>query len=438
MNQTETQDSRIKANVGRLLARAILPLLPLLFAVHVLSALCAAPPITDDAAIELSQQGEQEKALEELQMGFRLFPYDESIRKKLTAAYGAMGKRQLKRMQFDEAAENFENARQLSPDNQEYGILKGIALYAGKNYDAAAVELEQARRNGGDNLTILLYLGHAYYDSGDLPKAIEEWDRALSMEPGNKPIRDMAAKARRELAVESRMEKGYSSMFVISYDEGTRSELADTVLDAMEAAYNRVGYDLSHYPVTRVPVILYTRRDYRSVTAGPEWSGGLYDGKVRLPIGGATDITPILRGVLFHEYTHVVVGELTKGNCPTWLNEGLAEFEGRKEFTPPVAELETAARTGEFIPFSALEKSLASLDTGKAALAYQQSYSLVNFMISAYGMHKVREILVNLGSGMRSEAAIAGAFADYRLDFDGILLEWRAHMVKEYGSQLSD
>ena len=50
-------------------------------------------------------------------------------------------------------------------------------------------------------------------------------------------------------------------------------------------------------------------------------------------------------------------------------------------------------------------------------------------------MHKVREILVNLGSGMGSEAAISGAFSDYRLDFEGILQEWRAHMRKEYGSQ---
>jgi tetratricopeptide (TPR) repeat protein len=435
MTRTESQDSRLKTRTGRLLARTIIPLLPLLLAVHVLQALCADPPIADDAAIELSQQGEQEKALEELQKRFSLFPYDESIRKRLTAAYGSMGKQQLKRMQFDEAAENFENARKLSPDNQEYGILKGIALYAGKKYDAAAVELEQARRNGGDNLTILLYLGHVYYDSGDLEKAIEDWDRALAMEPGNKHIRDMAYKARRELAVESRMERGYSSMFVISYDEGTRSELADTVLDTMESAYNRVGYDLSYYPVTRVPVILYTRRDYRSVTAGPEWSGGLYDGKVRLPIGGALEITPMLRGVLHHEYTHVVVGELTKGNCPTWLNEGLAEVEGRKEFSPPVAELETAAKTGEFIPFKTLEKSLAALDTRKAALAYQQSYSLVSFMISTYGIHKVREILVNLGRGMGSEAAISGAFADYRLDFEGILKEWQAYMRKEYGSQ---
>src|SRR6185369_13180713 len=119
----------------------------------------------------------------------------------------------------------------------------------------------------------------------------------LILEPENKAVIESAAKARREAAVESRMNKGYSSMFVISHDEGTKSDLADAVLDVLETAYNRVGSDLAYYPVTRVPVILYTKKDYRVVTAGPEWSGGLYDGKVRLPIGGARELTPVLRGV---------------------------------------------------------------------------------------------------------------------------------------------
>jgi tetratricopeptide (TPR) repeat protein len=409
-------------------------LLLFLSAIIVPQALAEGSRLLNDSAADLMRRGEYEKALEQLQDAFSLFPYDESIRKNLTVAYVTVGKRQLERKQFDDAAKNFEAARKLAPDNQEYGILKGIALYSGKHYDESTIELENARQNGGDNVLLLFYLGRSYYDTGDLTHALDAWDRALALDPEIKTVRDMAAKARRESAVETRMTKGYSSMFVISYDEGTRSDLADDVLDALETAYNRVGYDFSYYPVTRVPVILYTKKDYRSVTAGPEWSGGLYDGKVRLPIGGTGKITPMLRGVLFHEYTHVVVGELTKGNCPTWLNEGLAETEGRKEYNPPMAELENAAKTGGYIPFTTLEKSLSSLDAKRAALAYQQSYSLVNFMVSAYGMYKVRDILVNLGSGMDGDAAIAAAFADYGLDFKVIVEEWRAHMRKEYGS----
>ncbi len=421
--------------IQRLLRKAAIPFLLLLLSAFIVpQAFAEGSRVINDSAADLMHRGEYEKALEQLQNTFSLFPYDESIRKNLTAAYVAMGKRQLERKQFDDAAINFEAARKLAPDNQEYGILKGIALYSGKHYDECIIELENARQNGGDNVLLLFYLGRSYYDTGDLTRALDAWDRALALDPGIKAVSDMAAKARRESSVEARMTKGYSSKFVISYDEGTRSDLADDVLDALETAFNRVGYDLSYYPVTRIPVILYTKRDYRSVTASPAWSGGLYDGKVRLPIGGAGKITPMLRGVLFHEYTHVVVGELTKGNCPAWLNEGLAEAEGRKENNPPLIELENAAKSGGYISLSTLEKSLSSLDSKRAALAYQQSYSLVNFMISAYGIYKVRDILINLGNGMDSNAAISGALADFGLDFKGIVEEWRAHMRKEYGA----
>lgn len=388
-------------------------------------------PLNDSTA-ELMGRGDYEKAVEELRKAFSLFPYNESIRRNLAVAYASLGRQQLDRKQFDAAADNFDDARKLLPDRREYGILRGIALYKGKRYDEAAIELEQARKTGEDNVSLFLYLGLVYYDSGNLAGAVELWDKALALDPENKFIRDMAAKARRESAVEANMDREFSSMFVISYDEGTKSDLAEAVLDTLETAYNRVGSDFSYYPVARIPVILYTRKDYRSVAAVPEWSGGSYDGKVRLPIGGATEVTPVLRGVLFHEYTHVVVVEITKENCPTWLNEGLAEYEGRKEYSLPTSELEKAAKSDGFIPFANLGKSLSSLNPREAALAYQQSYSLVSFMISAYGLYQVREILVNLGQGMRFETAIAKAFADYGLTFDGILDEWRSHLRKKY------
>ncbi len=393
------------------------------------------PHPLDDNASELISRGDYAKALEQLRRTFSLFPYDESARKNLTAAYATVGKRQLERMEYDEAAENFVNAKNLAPDNQEYGMLRGIALYLGRHYDAALVELELSRRNGGDNLPLLFFLGRVYYDTGDLSRAVEMWEMALAIEPDNKALRDLTAKARREIPVESGMSKGHSPMFEISYDGGIRADLADAVLDALETAYNRVGYDLSYYPASHVPVILYTKKDFRSVTAGPDWSGGLYDGKVRLPIGGTSEITPPLRAILSHEYTHVVVGELTKGNCPVWLNEGLAEFEGRKDFAPSLSRLAGAAKTGALFSFSSLEKSFKSLNAGDAALAYQQSYSMADFIISAYGWHKVREILVNLGTGMGPEASVKKALADYSLDFKAITEEWRTHLQKEYGAE---
>ena len=391
------------------------------------------PIIRNDYALDLMNRGEYEKALEQLQKAFSLYPYDETLRKNLAVAYMYVGKHEMEANRYMEAAENFDHARELAPDKALYGVMRGVALYLAKNYDAARFELERARGVGGDTVDILYYLGRVNYDTGELAAAIECWEKALALEPGNKAVREMVEKVRREAAVESRMDKEHSSKFEISHDAEVSSDLADGILDVLESAYNRVGSDLDYFPTARVPVILYTKKDYRSVTESPDWSGGLYDGKIRLPVGGATEITPQLRAILFHEYTHVVVHELTGGNVPTWLNEGLAEYEGRKELNLPMAELGKAAKHGGYLTFPALEGSFGSLNNKQASLAYQQSYSMVNYMIGAYGWYNVREILVNLGQGITIDAAIKKALNGFSLDYPGMVQEWQAYMQKDFG-----
>jgi tetratricopeptide (TPR) repeat protein len=390
-------------------------------------------PQRADSADELLRRGDYAAALEILQQTFASNPYNATIRNNLAVAHAYVGKQYLDGKRFDEAAEQFDKARTLDAETTDYVVLRGIALYLGKHYDEATITLEQARLVRNEDGRLLYYLGLAYYDTGKLSAAREVWESALVLDADNKAIRELVARAGREEIIESRMGKGYSSMFSISYDEGTTSNLATAVLETLEAAYNQVGSDLSYYPVTHVPVILYTRKDYRSVTAGPEWSGGLYDGKVRLPIGGVSELTPQLRGLLFHEYSHVVVGELTKGNCPVWLNEGLAEIAGRREYDSPLSELAGAVKSTRLLSVSELEKSFASLNTKDVALAYQQSYSLVRFMIASYGLYKVRDLLDNLGRGLKIGAAVAATFADFGLNYQGIIQEWQASIMKEYG-----
>ncbi len=386
-----------------------------------------------DSASELLRRGEYVKALEILQQTFASYPYNETVRKNLAMAYAYVGNQHLDGKRFDEAAQHFDKARRLDAEIPDYAVLRGVALYLGQHYDEAAIVLEQARQTSSDDSRLLYYLGLAYYDTGKLAAALEVWELTLAHDAGNKVILEMVDKVRREEKIESRMEKGYSSMFSLSYDGGTTSNLATAVLETLETAYNQVGSDLTYYPVTHIPVILYTRKDYRSVTAGPEWSGGMYDGKVRLPIGGARELTPPLKGLLFHEYAHVVVGELTKGNCPVWLNEGLAEVAGRREYDPPLAELAGSVKLNRTLSSTELEKSFASLSAKDAALAYQQSYAMVRFMIASYGWYKVRDLLDNLGRGMKIDIAIASAFADFGLDYQGIVSDWQSAIMKEYG-----
>jgi tetratricopeptide (TPR) repeat protein len=313
--------------------------------------------------------------------------------------------------------------------------MRGIALYFCKYADAARNELERARGLGGDSIEILYYLARIQYDAGNLEAGLELLDKALVLQPEFKPAVDMAAKVRRELAVEKNMDKGYSSRFVISHDAEMKSNLSGDILSVLEDAYSSVGRDLTLFPTSRIAVILYTKKDFRLVTSSPDWSGGLYDGKIRLPVGGADELTPQLKGVLYHEYTHVVVQEMTNGNCPTWLNEGLAELQGRKIFNHPLGELGKAAKNNSYLPFTRLEGAFTSLGNNEAALAYQQSYSLVNFMVSAYGWPKVTELLQRLGQGDSIAVAMKKVMGDFGLDYEGVIAEWRSYMKKEFGNR---
>ena len=391
------------------------------------------PFVLNDYALQLQAHGNHEKALEQLQKAYSMYPYDATLKRNLAEAYTFVGQAQMGRNEFDAAAESFDNARELFPDEPRYYFFRGIALYYGKNYDAALNELERAKGLGEQSADLFYYLGRVQYDMGDVAAALNNWDKALAIKPEMKQARELADKARRELNVEDKMDKDYSSRFVLSYDSQVNSQLATDILDALEDAYNRVGSDLSHFPTARIPVLLYTAKDYRTVTEGPDWSGGLYDGKIRLPIGGVDELSQMLKSVLFHEYTHVVVSELTNGNCPTWLNEGLAELEGRKIFNRPMVELGKTAKHGSFIPFTSLEGAFTSLNSQQAALAYQQSYALVNFMVTTYGWYNVRQILVNLGTGMKLEPAIGHALSGFGLNYAGVVQEWQFYMKREFG-----
>ncbi|MRR36373.1 tetratricopeptide repeat protein, partial [bacterium] len=388
-------------------------------ALHVSPVAAADPLLHNNYGVNLLEKGEIEKAIEQLETAYSLYSSDQTLKGNLATAYALQGQRFLDRKSYSEAAGQFEKALVLFPDEPRFHLLRGIAFTLAKNFSIARHELQQARSLGGDTAEGLYFLGRLHYEAGGTDEALEYWEKAASLAPTDAFLGGLLERMRREQAVETRMERGHSSRFVVSYDsEEVKTDIALKVLDALETAYNSVGTDLGHFPEARVPVILYTKRDYREVTRSPDWSGGLYDGKIRLPIGGLVEITQELRATLRHEYTHAVVRELTKGNCPVWLNEGIAELQGRHELNTPLAELGSAARTGEYLPLRKLEGGFTSLGSREVRLAYEQSYAVVNFMVSAYGWHRMRGILQHLGEGLAIGDAISRGLSDLSLDYD--------------------
>ena len=381
-------------------------------------------------AVSLMRQQEFSQALVLLHESESRLPNPEQVSDLLAEAYLGLGYQEMHRGEYEAALNAFTDGGDYAADD-DVRFLRGEALvwFQTGQYATAASVLDQALGMTDDQSEIYLLLGKALYADGRMQQAIDALTRAR--ETGDVSIIDpLLEKVRQEWQIEQNLEQDARGHFLLSYAEGQQADLASSILGALEDAYADVGAKLAYFPEVKVPVILYTRRSFSTVTGSPDWAGAVYDGKIRIPLGGVQQMTPQLRALLYHEYTHVLVRHLTRNRLPTWLNEGLAEISGRSIIDPPLHHFSSAVRDGQLLSWDQLSKSFAGLSGGQALLAYEQSYALTRFMANQYGWDNMRDLLVRLGGGDDFEAAVQAAYDSYGLGWPEILSEWQATGIR--------
>jgi Flp pilus assembly protein TadD len=85
------------------------------------------PESPHGSAAKAVTREELANVLEKLRKSYELFPGDAKLKKQLAAAYAQVGRNQLEQREFDEAAANFDRARELEPDNADFH-LGGVSL----------------------------------------------------------------------------------------------------------------------------------------------------------------------------------------------------------------------------------------------------------------------------------------------------------------------
>lgn len=253
-------------------------------------------------------------------------------------------------------------------------------------------------------------LGDMAHRKEDLASAAANWEKALEIDPSDGALRARLERIRKEHRTEKDFNQDITSHFSIKYEGREKIEAGRIVLRILEDAYGEVGRALSSYPEREIGVILYSNRQFQDVTDAPGWSGGIFDGKIRIPIGGIESETPGLRRLLVHEYTHAVIRSITPRRVPTWLNEGLAQyFEGR-EVGPHQRELlRQLIQAGQVPALTELEGSFLGLNGPQASYAYLLSLSAVRHLVDRYGMYRARMVLDELSSGADPSRAVNNA-----------------------------
>jgi len=281
-----------------------------------------------------------------------------------------------------------------------------VLLLDGGQYQEAVVQAERALEKAPHSADAFQTVGLAYYDSGRLTDAIENWKRAQEIKP-SPAIANYLAKAEREAAVEQRFNERDSKHFVLRY-EGREAafRFPSELLSTLDRQYGELQRELGFSPDSTVTVILYTQQQFFDVTQAPSWAGALNDGKLRIPVRDLAGVTPELESVLKHELTHSFIYALTHGRCPTWLNEGLAQMEEPRTSSMYAASLAQLFSNNQQAPLRVLEGSFIRFTPAQAQLAYAESLAATEYLRSTYGTNALRKMLELLSDGEAPEAAL--------------------------------
>jgi len=397
-------------------------------------ATASSPQQQNQTAVQLMEQQRFTEALPLLREAHAGLPFNDTIQHNLVQAFFGLAQQMVSRNQFDQALELLDEGSDLAGEDVHFSLLRGLIYLNRQDFIAAESEFSAARSMDDEDPQVYMLSGHLYYATGRLAEAIQAWEEAQRLDPQQKDVGALLTKARRELAVEENLKSRNNGHFLISYEGETQENLGDQVLDVLEEAYDSLGAKLEFYPSFQVPVLLYTRQDFFALTGSPDWVGGAYDGKIRLPVGGLRSMSAPLRSLLFHEYTHVLVHALSLGKAPLWLNEGLAEVAGRGEYSVDFQELPQAVASGGLISFDDLEAAFRSSDKERARLAYEQSFDYVSFLLDQFGWFQVQDLLEALGQGKGFALAWQETIGLYAVSPDETREQWRASLQERWAS----
>lgn len=136
-----------------------------------------------------------------------------------------------------------------------------------------------------------------------------------------------------------------------------------------------------------------------------------------------------LRRVLRHELTHAVIDQRTRGNCPHWFQEGIAQFLDGTDVVSTEAWLRR--ETSLLIPLYRLEGPFRDRDTPSRERAYRESASAVSFLVSRVGRSGLLFLIQRLGDGRPFDKALL----ETGLSYTELQQAWEASLPLRTGGK---
>jgi tetratricopeptide (TPR) repeat protein len=262
-------------------------------------------------------------------------------------------------------------------------MLRAYALLALHQPSQAMNVLEPALKQNPKDARLLALAGHAAYSSDDPRRALAYWRDSLDLSP-NAALEQKYKQVEKEIGADKSGEKSYGMRFLLRYDTAVASpELARSMVAALDEEFSRIQFELGCPADERIVTIVQSREAYRASSGAAEWSGGLYDGRIRIPIAPSRQIDPETRRTFAHEIVHACMASI--GRWPGWLQEGMAQKLSGEQLYPQQRQvLQVLARAGKLPKLEQLGNGWASLNATQASIAYGMALAAVDIFFDKF------------------------------------------------------
>lgn len=358
-------------------------------------------------------------------------PLPDAQKLKLAKYHTDTGMSYIEKKDYPGALEEFQKAHRLLK-NEETNLNLAVTYYALQDEFNAESYFHEVLRFNPRNVDALNLLGQISWMKEDLASAQSYWSRSLEIKK-DPEIQSRLSKLKKEKNISSDYENTKSRHFIIRYDEGeANSRLVQEISEFLEDVYRDLSTLYETYPIEPFVVVLYPRQEFYKVMDVPLWSAGANDGKIKMPIKGLDSINQDFRETLTHELSHSFVGWKTSGNCPVWLNEGLAQYsEGKRASEDGKKVLATLVQNKQLPSFHQIQGSFAEFNSEVATILYLQSLAFVEYLADTYPFYQMNEVLDRLGQGTTFDRAFEAA---YITSFSETESKWTTQLTETYAS----
>lgn len=301
--------------------------------------------------------------------------------------------------------EQFERARRDAPalalraGNEiiRAGLLAGpkAAQLLEQNRPAEALELlETSLRSTSKDPGLLSLAGYAAYRSDDMARAMDYWKQSLAIQ-SNPAVERLYELAERESREDKSGEKLVGARFLLRYRRGQMEPAtARELVTMLDQEFSRISAELGCEATERIVAVVQTPEEYRRTTAAAEWSGGQYNGRIRVAALDQSQLGESTRRTFSHEIVHACMAGL--GDFPQWLHEGLAQkLSGESLDAADLAAVKRMAQAGQLPRLENLSQTWSRLSAQHARAAYDTALAATELIYEFHSAVGARNLLRN-------------------------------------------